>query len=73
MQETGDPTTLAPEICVEVLSESNTAEEMEEKRAVYFDAGADEVWLVDLDGQVRFFGEAEMEESVLAPGMPKNF
>jgi Uma2 family endonuclease len=70
MQETGDPTTLAPEICVEVLSASNTAEEMEKKRAVYFDAGAEEVWLVDLDGHVRFFGEEEMEKSEMAPGMP---
>ncbi len=31
MKETGDPTTLAPEICVEVMSESNDWEEMEEK------------------------------------------
>jgi len=31
MRETGDPTTLAPEICVEVLSSSNTEEEIREK------------------------------------------
>lgn len=70
MEETGDPTTLAPEICVEVLSESNTAEEMDEKRALYREAGAEEVWLVESDGRVRFFGDDEQEQSQLAPDMP---
>src|ERR1051326_2770274 len=36
---------VAPEICVEVMSPSNTADEMREKMALYFDAGAQEVWL----------------------------
>ena len=57
MQELGDkvcfPT--APEICVEVLSPGNTASEMGEKRALYFDAGAREVWLCGLDGTMEFF------------------
>jgi len=44
----------APEICVEVLSESNTKKEIEEKVALYFDAGAQEVWICDLNGQMRF-------------------
>ena len=70
MQQTGDPTTLAPEICVEVLSESNTAEEMDDKRALYQNAGAEEVWLVDLDGQIRFFGDGEMDTSQVVPEMP---
>jgi Uma2 family endonuclease len=35
----------APEICVEVLSPSNTRAEIEEKKALYFDAGAQEVWV----------------------------
>ena len=70
MQETGDPTTLAPEIGIEVLSASNTAEEMDDKRVIYFDAGAEEVWLIDLDGRIRFFGEKEMDGSVVVPGMP---
>jgi len=33
----------APEICVEVLSPSNTAEEISEKIALYFESGAREV------------------------------
>jgi len=68
--EAGDPTTLAPEICIEVLSESSTAEEMDEQRALYREAGAQEVWLVKPDGQVRFFGEEEMDESQVVPEMP---
>ncbi len=71
MQETGDPPTLAPEICVEVLSESNTAEEMEEKRALYRKIGAEEVWIVEQDGGVRFFADEELEQSAIAPDFPE--
>jgi len=70
MQETGDPTPIAPEICIEVLSESNTGEEMNEKRALYREAGAEEVWLVDLDGHIRFFGEKELDRSQRVAEMP---
>jgi Uma2 family endonuclease len=28
MEETGDPSTLAPELCIEILSETNTEAEM---------------------------------------------
>jgi Uma2 family endonuclease len=45
----------APEICIEVLSPSNTPEEMAEKRALYLEAGAREVWLCGLDGKVAFY------------------
>jgi Uma2 family endonuclease len=72
MEKTGDPTTLAPEICVEVLSSSNTAEEIREKRALYLEAGAEEVWVVDEDGQVRFFeAEEEMDHSEIAEDVPE--
>jgi Uma2 family endonuclease len=37
----------APEICVEVLSPSNTPDEIAEKIALYFEAGAQEVWICD--------------------------
>jgi Uma2 family endonuclease len=72
MDETGDPPTLAPEICVEVLSESNDWEEMDEKRALYREAGADEVWVVATDGSVRFFADDELEHSELAPDFPQS-
>jgi len=70
MEKTGDPPTQAPEICVEVLSDANTDEEMTEKRRLYRDAGAEEVWVVDADGRVRFFADEELDQSALAPDVP---
>lgn len=70
MQNTGDPSTLAPEICVEVLSESNTVDEMAEKRALYRDSGAEEVWIVEQDGRIRFYADGEIESSQIAPNVP---
>lgn len=69
MEETGDPPTLAPEICVEILSDTNTDREVSEKRALYRERGAKEVWIVDQDGRIRFFGE-QKKESALAPDFP---
>jgi Uma2 family endonuclease len=45
---------IAPEICVEVLSPSNTAAEMRDKRRLYFEASALEVWICEKDGAMRF-------------------
>ena len=45
----------APQICIEVLSASNTDEEISEKRTLYFEAGAAEVWICGLDGQMSFY------------------
>lgn len=45
----------APEICVEVLSPGNTVAEIREKTALYFDAGAQEVWLCSTEGVMSFF------------------
>jgi Uma2 family endonuclease len=43
----------APEICIEVLSPSNTDVEMREKTEAYLAAGACEVWLVGEDGTIE--------------------
>ena len=65
----------APEICVEVLSKSNTKQEIEEKRRLYFEAGAEEVWLCGRNGAVEFFLATSPAKpaklSVLCPDMPK--
>jgi len=45
----------APEICVEIISPSNSDEEMRIKIQLYLARGAKEVWLVDTDAKVRFF------------------
>jgi Uma2 family endonuclease len=42
---------LAPDLAVEVLSEGNTAREMERKIVEYFQAGTDLVWIIDPDGR----------------------
>lgn len=63
--------TLAPEICVEVLSPANTRAEIEEKRRLYFEAGAKEVWIASTGGEIAFFDETgEREGSGLCPGFP---
>lgn len=45
----------APEICIEIISPSNSPEEMDEKTALFLDAGAIEVWLLDEAGNIRFY------------------
>jgi Uma2 family endonuclease len=66
--------TAAPEICIEVLSASNTRNEIEEKRRLYFAAGAAEVWLCERDGRLRFFLKTAparvARQSALCPKMP---
>ena len=64
--------TSAPEICIEVLSPSNTAAEMDEKRALYFDAGAGEVWICNLEGSISFFSavDHQVSTSQLCPEFP---
>jgi len=62
---------VAPEICVEVLSDSNTEEEMEEKKQLYFENGAHEVWICTQDGGMSFHdAKGEMEVSALVPDFP---
>jgi len=45
----------APDICVEVLSPGNTDAEISEKMALYFDAGATEVWICGMAGNMQFY------------------
>jgi Uma2 family endonuclease len=64
----------APEICVEVLSPRNSKAEIEEKRRLYFDAGAKEVWVCSLKGEMTFYGtksDAALASSKLCPKFPK--
>lgn len=64
----------APEICVEVLSPSNSRREMAEKKALYFAAGAREVWFCDDDGQMTFFtgpGSRGAKSSKFCPAFPR--
>jgi Uma2 family endonuclease len=47
--------TAAPEICIEIISPSNSQREMRAKIKLYLKAGAIEVWLVNEQGELRFF------------------
>ncbi|MGB6222719.1 Uma2 family endonuclease [Haloferula sp.] len=61
----------APEICVEILSPSNTDSEIEEKKQLYFEAGAREFWLCSVDGEMSFFSsEGPIPTSRLCPDFP---
>ncbi len=63
----------APEICVEVISPGNTRAEIQEKMALYFDAGAVEVWLCERSGVMKFFrpGPQPMRSPKLCPPFPR--
>jgi Uma2 family endonuclease len=69
---------LAPEICVEILSPSNTLAEMlgttekPGKRELYFQAGASEVWMCDATGRLSFYKPTgQMPRSELCPEFPE--
>jgi len=49
------PYEVAPEICVEVISPSNSQSEMDEKIQLYLNQGAKEVWLCDQEGGLSYF------------------
>lgn len=53
------PFTKAPEICVEILSPSNSKKEIEEKIKLYFDQGAKEVWIVHENGEIHYYNSSK--------------
>ena len=69
---TTSPLPTAPPVRVEILSRSNTPAEIDEKRALYFAAGAAEVWICNLDGSMSFFSgvDHQVSTSSLCPDFP---
>ena len=62
---------IAPEICVEVISPSNSAEEIDERKKLFFEKGAAEFWVCGLDGSMSFSDPAgPIPKSKLCPGFP---
>ncbi len=62
---------VAPEICIEVLSNSNTDDEMQEKRQLYFEQQAKEVWICSQTGKIIFYNSQEqIDNSILMPEFP---
>jgi Uma2 family endonuclease len=63
---------VAPDLCIEVLSPTNTRIEMAEKRAAYLAAGAKEVWIVDEDGVPEIYTSAgRVPASTLGFALPR--
>ncbi|MDJ0631762.1 MAG: Uma2 family endonuclease [Xenococcaceae cyanobacterium MO_188.B29] len=63
---------IAPEICIEIISASNTLKEMEEKKDLYLEAQAEEVWLCDSEGNIKFYNQqGELSQSLLVPRFPQ--
>ena len=60
--------TIAPEVCVEVVSMSNTRQDMKDKRQLYFAQGAQEVWICDEYGEISFYNaRRKLKRSQLFP------
>ncbi|OQW93365.1 MAG: hypothetical protein BWK79_11485, partial [Beggiatoa sp. IS2] len=63
---------IAPEICIEVISSSNSDKEMIEKRLLYFQKGAQECWTCDESGYILFYNQDEkLTHSLLVPDFPR--
>ena len=57
---------------MEVKSISNTLDELEFKKRLYFEAQATEVWFCNEQGQLFFYHEqGELAQSLLVPDFPK--
>ncbi|XOF33537.1 MAG: Uma2 family endonuclease [Candidatus Electrothrix sp. YB6] len=62
------PYSVAPEICVEITSPSNSKGDIEEKIDLYLATGAHEVWIVDEEGNIRFYScQGETSHSLEVP------
>ena len=65
--------THSPEICVEVTSPSNTTREMDEKKELYFAAGADEFWLCSPAGKMTFYEKENPNTPAVASTLCPDF
>ena len=64
-------TDTAPEVCVEIVSPSNSLTEQMHKGELYLRAGAVEFWLCNELGDLRFFdASGPLESSRLCPDFP---
>jgi Uma2 family endonuclease len=62
------PYLVAPEVCVEIISPSNSKAEINQKIELYLAKGAKEVWVCDLSGNVKFYSHiGEIKKSKIFP------
>ncbi len=65
-----NPFSLAPEICIEVLSPFDSLKEMAEKQELYFARGALEVWICYEHGGLTFYDcKGRIPASVIFPNI----
>lgn len=66
-----NPFSEAPEVCIEILSPSNTELEMNEKKELYFARGAKEFWVCDQEGNMTFYKNTDhLKNSEIAALFP---
>jgi len=64
------PYSSAPELCIEVVSPSNSKEEMANKVGWYLQAGAKEVWIVWENGVVDYYDvSGQLSQSTYVPNV----
>ena len=69
--EDAEASPVVPDLVVEVLSEGNTESEIAEKRRLYLDEGAREVWTCAPDGTLSFYdADGARDGSALVPSFP---
>jgi Uma2 family endonuclease len=69
--ENEETASIAPEICIEIKSASNTQEEMNLKKDLYLEAGAQEFWVCDQNGNISFYNQdGALSQSLLVPNFP---
>lgn len=70
--EDEDVLSIAPEICIEIKSAGNTQAEMKQKRDLYLEARAEEVWFCNEQGIMLFYNQqGQLSKSVLVPDFPE--
>jgi len=68
------PYQTAPELCVEILSPSNSKQEITEKIYLYLQQGAKEVWICNQYGELEIYNlSGKSLKSNLFTNLPKNF
>ncbi|MGL4612078.1 MAG: Uma2 family endonuclease [Trueperaceae bacterium] len=66
------PYQVAPEVCIEITSFSNTKAEINEKIELYLAKGAKEVWVCNTMRAMEFYDHrGQMKKSKLFPNFPK--
>ena len=66
------PYTKAPELCIEIVSPSNSKQEMDLKTDLYLAKGAQEVWIVYENTKIEIFtNTGQQDKSLFSDGLVK--